>query len=53
MSVVVQVKITDDAGTVTEEVIVTSDSQYAWEITRMFERLGETMSKKIDPSYEG
>lgn len=52
--VLVQVTICDTGtGEVEQVFIETTDSQYKWDIERVFERLGERVAKLIDPNSEG
>ena len=57
MAILVSVKIYDnDTGIVSEEIIDTycgSRGVFGWEVESMFEKLGKTVAKKTDSSYEG
>ncbi len=51
--VLIEVTIYDDeSGEVSERLVVNYSGEYGWEITQAFEKLGERIASKVDPSHD-
>lgn len=53
MNILVKVTLYDETtGKVEEQIVEHYDGSYSWEVSQMFDLLGEKVAKKFDPEHE-